>query len=140
MKLTWDPSLATGHPEIDAQHRELYGTAQDVLEAQGRGASLEEVEGLLDRLDRYATDHFATEEAVMRAAGYPLEPRHLMEHGYFTSGVQKLRRLLEQRGAAAEAAPLVRDFLADWLTGHVGDTDRALARHLAGRGPADPGN
>jgi len=130
MKLTWHPGLATGHPQIDAQHRDLFTSAQAVLEAKERGAGPGEIEGLLDLLDRYVADHFATEEAVMRAAGYPQARQHLLEHGYFASGVQKLRRRLAQRGAGAEA-PLVRDFLADWLAGHVGDSDRDLVRHLA---------
>jgi hemerythrin-like metal-binding protein len=131
MKLAWTPDLATGHPEIDAQHRALFDTARTIIEAQEQGAGGPDLERLLDVLDRYVVDHFATEEAVMRAAGYPLEPQHLMEHGYFASGVQKLRRRLEGRGAGPEAVPLVRDFLADWLAGHVADSDRDLARHLS---------
>jgi hemerythrin len=129
LPLSWTSELETGHPEIDDQHREMVRRAAAFIAACEAGGNVADLGRLLDCLDAYVLTHFATEERLMRAASYPRRAAHRIEHDYFETAALKLRMRLED-GAEPELLSLSRDFLVDWLTGHIARSDRDLVAFL----------
>ena len=64
MAIEWRESLATGHEEIDNQHKELFKRFNNLLTACNKGKGNEEVGNLLKFLSDYVVSHFAAEEQL----------------------------------------------------------------------------
>ncbi len=131
MTLEWTPALAVGIEEIDAQHRELFKRARDLLEGIRRGDP-GEVGELVDYLHRYAVTHFGAEEAAMRGARYAGYARHKAQHDRFIEDLLDLAAEHDDRGGAFVAVK-IDHWLSGWLREHVSRTDAELGRFLAKR-------
>ena len=120
--------LATGDALVDAQHRHLLGMADKVWNLQDNEESRDEVESLLFQLSRYASTHFADEEALMRRTDYPELERHHSRHQQFAKEVGDMmyRYLTRNEVSPREVA----DFLTNWLTEHVQTEDMQMVEHI----------
>jgi len=83
----------------------------------------------LDALRERAKEHFAREEALMRAAHYPDLAEHAGEHALMLAEYTVLVRGIAARG---EERLRMEDLeaLKQWFMGHVLDTDKRLGRYL----------
>lgn len=132
MSLRWEPALAIGVAAVDDQHRELFRQVNLLLAALREGRSAGEVGRLLEFLGRYAVEHFAAEERLMRQAGYPALEPHRREHVDFVQAFQDLCRTYLAQGPRPEVLVRLHVWIGSWLRRHVGQTDQALGRYLAG--------
>lgn len=118
-----DPSLVTGDPLVDEQHRAIHQLLDDILTADDRPDELMRV---LERLMDHVDCHFLTEEDLMRRSGYDValaEP-HIADHRRFADTARTA--VLDFRaGTLTSMQPLV-DLLRDWLASDVDEYDRAL--------------
>ena len=135
MGLAWSESFATGVAEIDAQHKELIIQVDRLLGAIASDPSA--VGRLLDFLGDYAVSHFDTEERMMEAAAYPGAERHREEHAGFVRAFGRLRFDYDLDGLTEGMSELIGGWMIQWLTGHILDMDKQLARWLLERGAAD---
>ena len=129
---TWDPELETGHDDIDSQHRSLFELANALERAiqndvSGRAEDIalaDAVYGLVD----YVVEHFAAEEALMVACGYPGLGPHRALHEELSGKVLTVmaRYTNGEELACAELAPLI----CDLLTGHIEQHDKSVVRFL----------
>jgi hemerythrin len=133
---TWNASLAVGHPVIDAQHRELFARADDLLDAMMQGRAAAEMEQLVAFLRDYCRDHFATEEKLMAATRYPQATSHAIQHREFERQFKELLDLMGPRGATSLVVLGTKDLIGGWLVNHVGTVDVKLAAHLRQHGAA----
>lgn len=130
-RIEWDPSLETGDPVVDLQHRKIHELFNELDGAADNGS---EVLKTLDYLTQHVVVHFSTEEDLMRRADFPdsLAADHVAEHRELTDGVRQ--RVLEfHDGSLTSTAPLL-EFLREWLTSHVHECDRELIEHVRARG------
>jgi len=127
--MPWHERYATGHPEIDRQHRVLFGMIDTIGDA-GQMDYGDGVQVVLD-LMKYVVQHFGYEEGLMQTYGYPDAEAHRGLHADLGRTVQRLRDGMVD--GSIDQAELKR-FLDDWLQHHIGDNDRRLAGFLAGRG------
>ena len=125
----WTPELATGVREIDLQHRELLGWIA-ALDHAARAGQLERAEEALRYLERYAADHFVTEERTMACTGYPGLAGHRALHVAFT--LELARRTAGFLTSHSKSALLVGlgEWMAAWLGEHVRGADAEMARHI----------
>jgi hemerythrin-like metal-binding protein len=133
--LTWSPSLAIGVPEIDDQHRTLLeraGRFAAAVHGQERSARLEE---LFDFLSKYALEHFASEERLMRSVDYPDLERHAAEHRGFRERLGSLAPQWDSEGESTAMLLALLGFLDSWLTEHVRGSDQRLGVFLRARRP-----
>lgn len=130
MPVQWTEDLATGIDRIDAQHRELYAQVAALHEAM-RGGQLGRVPAIVAFLQRYALEHFATEEREMAAAAYPDLAEHRRLHQQFVDDFLRHKALLAA-GIAPSAVVALSQWLTDWLRDHVRRVDGAMARFLRG--------
>jgi hemerythrin-like metal-binding protein len=129
MGVTWDPALALGHPDIDAQHREIFRRFAVLVDAMDGGAPAE-IDVLLDFLGDYAVRHFSAEEKVMAAVRYPGATVHAAAHARFVREYRELRALHEENGGSRAVHVKARIWIEDWLRAHILGVDLALARYL----------
>lgn len=127
--MPWNDQYATGHAEIDRQHRVLFGLIDQVNAAHSDDYG-DGVQTVLD-LIKYVIQHFGYEDDLMVQSAYPDMGAHRDAHIALNRSVTRFREgLLEGTLNNAE----LRSFLDQWLQHHIGESDKRLALFLAGKG------
>lgn len=121
----WTPDLSTGVALLDEQHREIYQWLAELQSAADQERTLFGVYSLT-RLKHYTRAHFAAEEALMKAAGYPGLAEHAAEHAKFCARLNEL----QLKSIGQDISRDTVEFLTDWLTSHITTTDMAYVPHL----------
>lgn len=130
----WSARLETGIEVVDQQHRQLVDIVNRLggLQIDGH-ASQAAITGLFDELAGYAQQHFADEEELMAQAG--IDARHAKAHqGHHLQFVDLLGQMWRGRAELKNPAEVLHGFLTSWLTFHILEEDRAMARQLASIG------
>lgn len=129
---TWKSRYLIGHPELDAQHQELFRRTADIHMAVVRGEGWIAIRPLVEFLVGYAEVHFRLEESVWCQAGCPGLDDHVAQHRQLAEAVAQVSRRLE----AGEDLPLldVCWFLSDWLRDHIITQDLPCAAALRAAG------
>ena len=131
-RVAWKPSMETGDPLVDEQHRGLVALFNELLAAEEQGDS-GRVPGALEQLSEYAVVHFTAEERLMEEHAYPRDAveAHVAEHQALRSRTRDL--VLEYRaGSVTTVVPIV-EFMNAWLTEHIDQSDRRLVAHVHGQ-------
>lgn len=129
----WTTDLETGNAEIDGQHRSLFALANELQESlRFSDAEEEVVADCVWRLTDYVVQHFADEEEMMAAAGYPEMSVHRSLHQQLTGETMRItaRFMNDEPLTAAELGPL----MARWLREHISVADKRFAAYLASKG------
>ena len=128
----WTEEFGVNVKLFDVQHRRFVQMIARLEAAMGRGTAAQELAELLVDLAAYAQEHFATEEALMKAYDCPGRYRHATEHRQAGAVLGRL----QVRCASGQAAlsPEVLAHLGEWLEGHVLEFDKAYTEHLNSRG------
>ena len=134
MDYTWDKSLETGHGIIDEQHRQLFTTLVNLVEASGQGLGKEQIYTTLDFLSEYTIMHFKTEEDLQTEYGYPDFPAHKKSHDDFKATIYELIYTLKKKGPDKKLIDSVVQTVGDWLTTHIKGSDIEMAAYLKSRG------
>ncbi len=122
VQLVWKEAFRCGHPVIDRQHEQLFGRANDLLEAVLSGRPKDEVLMVVERLVTEVARHFADEEWILDAMAYSGLTDHRVEHAGLLSRCQALVGEFE-----AGVLPIgeVFQFLAhELVTRHILGADR----------------
>lgn len=129
----WDPALRTGHELIDEQHMSLFALANSLEraieeDADEESAVADAIWGLTD----YVTEHFADEEDLMAAAGYPELPTHRSLHEQLTG--ETLKYTASYFNNSEDVDPkLLAPFFTLWLTTHIRRQDMRFVEYLRQR-------
>ncbi|MQX35583.1 bacteriohemerythrin [Roseospira navarrensis] len=127
--IVWQESYSVGVPELDSQHKGLI----DLINRLSREPANSDLMGwIFAELEAYTKDHFATEEALLKRAGYPDLKTHRREHAAFERWLSAVR----QTYAVGVASPSmlsesVNAFLRDWLVRHILGSDMAYKEILS---------
>jgi hemerythrin len=128
---SWKPEYSVGYAEIDNQHKKLFELADELHSAMTSGKGKDVLGKTLENLIAYTKGHFATEERLMQTHKYPDYPRHKAVHDALTARVVGFQKDFETNRTALSVGVL--EFLKDWLTHHIGETDRKIASYLKAR-------
>ena len=134
MHIHWTKALATGHPELDAQHQELFARADRLVAAAS--ATDGDLRSLVARLHQFATEHFALEEGLMRGHGFAGYERHRAQHARFAADLLAFADDLANHPRRGGLDPHAGEWIGRWLEEHVTVTDAELAAFLAKAGAA----
>jgi two-component system cell cycle response regulator len=110
IRFQWDEGMSVGVESIDQDHRRIIDIINQLSEAFEKGSGREVVVGLFDRLEEYASTHFAREERLMEEAGFPGLQEHAAQHKSFAGKIPELRDMLLE---AASPSCFTRK---DWRT------------------------
>ncbi len=127
--IEWTSTLSTGVPLLDEHHQGLFKGLAELESAALEQRTLFGVYALT-RLKHYVRDHFAAEEAMLKAAAYPQLAEHMAEHAAFRARLGDL--LVKSIGQDISTDTIA--FLADWLVNHIGKTDMAYVPYLNKQG------
>jgi hemerythrin len=130
----WRNEFSVQIGSVDAQHRMLFGIANELYSAMTAGQGRVVVAGILDRLVQYTKTHFAHEERLMRLHGYPGFAAHKTQHDALTAKVVKFQTDF-QEGKVNMSVELLQ-FLKTWLESHIKGTDQQYSPFLRSKAVA----
>lgn len=121
LRLIWRDSYACGQPDIDAEHRELFELANELISVTGK--DLAGIDAALVALLQHLEQHFAHEEEILAARGYARLEEHRNSHASLLRKAGELRNAAMASGNASFGALI--DFLAnDVVARHLFTADR----------------
>mgnify|MGYP002639290185 CR=1 FL=1 len=130
LAIEWTPELAIGIEALDADHQvllQLISHGQKLLNVENESAK---TAFILRELKAYSESHFAREEVVMQACGYPEFENHKQVHSML---LRKLDALcLSQKQGGLRASDF-SGFLGSWWEDHVRIMDQAITPHCVGK-------
>jgi hemerythrin len=124
-----DERHVLGLPEMDEQHRYLYGLF-DRVEQSRQVTNREATKGLLAEIERYVVFHFASEEHLMRAYEAPGFAAHQSDH---EAASAKLVQFMDDFDAGRLNPAALRIFMTGWLMEHSATSDAAYAAWILER-------
>jgi hemerythrin-like metal-binding protein len=130
--MTWNDRYSVGVGAMDQQHIALFGILNDLYDAMKKGQAQTVTGPLLRKLAEYTRSHFASEESMMTATGYPGLTAHRTKHLDLMKQVEAFRARFE-RGDITLSVDLF-NFLRDWLTTHIQKEDKEYGPWLCGHG------
>lgn len=125
----WRETFATGHADIDDDHRRLIELLADTWRALADDTLPKaEVRRRIETLDAFARQHFEFEEQLLAHPGMDAghRERHLKANQRFLDTVQGVPDMVES--LPPDVCAHFMDFLGSWLVHHIRDTDKELAR------------
>jgi len=134
MLIKWCDAYATGNSLVDHQHQSLFAAINAFDEAMEAGLAPARMDEMLSFLERYAREHFATEEFLMVRVQFPELAPHKTEHDRLLLRVKFIRQLRDQDASLVPPEGLGK-FLGDWLQNHILTWDLALFAYLRGHSP-----
>ncbi len=131
MSLVWREQLSVANDIIDTDHKRLI----DILNQVERSLNSKNRKDLylsLYSLSEYSVKHFAMEEKIARAAGYPEASRLSESHELLVKQLDQVKLEIEKMGAewSAVAAEQFSGLLRNWLIDHVIKEDLLLKPFL----------
>ncbi len=120
--LVWREQYSVGVPRMDQQHKKLIGILNQLFDAMMNHHAFEVTEPLVKQLVEYTQTHFADEEALMAATGFPGLNEHREQHRRLIERVQKQVALAAGKDLFQPVQLL--HFLNDWLTVHIQQEDK----------------
>lgn len=127
------PQYHVGIAQVDQEHQQLFAIVariQAALEQDSDTAQALARQAVAELLD-YTRTHFASEEALMAAAGYPELATHQDLHQDLLYQVSDMEMRVEM-GEPSASLDLSR-FLANWLINHIQAADRRFGAFVAAK-------
>jgi hemerythrin-like metal-binding protein len=128
--LDWKDEYLLGIAAVDLQHERILGCFVTIMEEALTTRETWRGDSTIIRLVGLLQQHFALEESMMRAFGYPELERHIEEHRQFHAEVQGLAQKPDgmNGGGSQETLKVVQK----WLQVHILQSDRHYADFFAG--------
>lgn len=129
-RLVFTRDLETGDPVIDAHHRALFATANDLLFARDVRQDPQLFLQGVSFLKKYAGFHFAAEEAAMARWGYAALDKHRAHHHDLTVRITGLWELAGEEGPSLDLRNRLHQLIEDWLRYHIRVLDKDFIQHV----------
>jgi len=126
--LEWASEYSVLVREIDAEHQCLFAMIDGLHEAMLTERDLNRLGGLLQELNHYVASHFAHEEALMAACGYPGREAHMQQHDALHRRSKTLAERFD-RGEVSTTTELTL-LLSEWLRNHILAADQRFGEYL----------
>ena len=131
--LAWIDGFTIGVPEVDADHRQLIGDADAIVEMLRTERAWYDVESLANAMSVRCSEHFRREEALLERDHFALLADHRREHqrieGEIRSVLARLRGADPPTPDMIDAALYFRGMLVD----HLLHYDLAYKSHVLDR-------
>jgi hemerythrin len=126
-KIFWDEKLRTGDPNLDNQHKALFGMFNQLADTIENGADKEYVGNILNTLDFYSEWHFSHEENCMEKHRCLVAGKNKAAHAQFKEKIKRYQREFENGAEDLEDFALrLHGEIAEWFRGHILAVDTRL--------------
>jgi hemerythrin len=130
--IDWNDNLSVNIKEVDLEHKKLIGMINELHSAMGSGKGQDAMGKVLTGLVEYTKTHFSYEEKLMQQHNYPGYLSHKGLHDALTKQVLDLQSKFQEGKGVVTVA--VMNFLKDWLTNHIQNTDKKYGPFLNNKG------
>ncbi len=117
--IQWTDSLATGHPVVDNDHKQLISTLNELEIALQKGTAKEQITQMITFLNQYAREHFGREEAHMARVNCPSLHENCKAHKEFTVKLDGWVARLKQQGTNTSLVLEVFRETSGWIRAHI---------------------
>lgn len=128
-KLVWRTAYACGNPVIDAQHRQLFDHANELLTAVSQEHPLPEINRCIATLIEEVVQHFRDEEVILTTANFPAVDQHILLHRQLTAKAVAL--VVRFHSGALEFSELYQFLAYEVVAQHMLGADREFFPCLA---------
>jgi len=130
--ISWDQNIILNVEEMDIEHKQLFVLVNNLRQAMVSPVGKIGVNRALKELVEFTREHFATEERLMTAHGYPNYEQHKREHEALLQDVDQLLQRYHDGDALIPFA--IELDLEAWAYKHIDGCDRDLAVYLNEQG------
>jgi len=123
-KLMWEEKYSVGVQLIDDQHKKMFATINELIDAIRTTPTKEKLMGIIGQLVQYKKFHFATEERYFDEFHYEKTAEHKAAHNEFNDNLVALQAKYTADDQTIEFAFALVDFLEDWLINHLMTADQ----------------
>jgi hemerythrin len=130
--LEWTPQYSVHVETIDREHQIWFDLVNGLHQAMLVGKGSEILATLLAQMMQYTLYHFAHEEELMVASGYPEMQDHVQQH----NELRETSKRFEERFKRGEIAMTIELtlFLSQWIRQHTMTIDRRMGDYLSAHG------
>lgn len=128
----WTDAYSVKIGIIDTQHKNLVGLMNELHQSMVSGHGKDQLGKILASLIKYTRVHFMTEETLMESHQYPEYTFHKAEHERLTTTVLEFQAKFRRNEAGLTID--VMDFLKNWLSKHILESDQRYAPFLNAQG------
>ena len=128
----WSPAVSVNVRQIDDQHKKLVNIVNYLYSEMQVGNGIASLEMVLPTLINLTAEHFAYEEKMMLAKGYPAFASHKAEHESLLEQIHTLQ--IKLRCEPHVAPTMTMNFLRDWLVNHILGEDKTCGLFLNSKG------
>jgi hemerythrin len=125
-EMMWRDEMTTGIVELDAQHKYLIDTFNDLGHSIGRRYDPQDINKVLKMMKFYVEWHFGREEECMARFHCPIAKKNNKAHAVFTQKLRAYQKEFEESGGSPEFAVKIHQELADWIFNHILVVDTQL--------------
>lgn len=130
--MQWNSTFSINVKKFDDQHKRLVELINQLYDAMKSGEGFTMLESVLHSVINYTATHFADEEKMMAAHGYPDLAKHKAIHQDLVKRVLELQQKLKSGSPAVTMEVL--NFLKDWLVKHIQGEDKLYGTHFNSKG------
>jgi hemerythrin-like metal-binding protein len=123
--ITWKQFYTVNDPALDAQHRQIVETINDLYTAMNGTDAVAATKRAMDQLVRYTHTHFADEERVLTEIAYP----DLIAHKALHDQMRRRTIAMSQNLNLVTARDMLV-LLKDWWLEHIQGEDKKYATYL----------
>jgi len=130
--ITWNDKFSVNIQEVDEQHKVWVKILNNLYDAMKEGRGADKLSETLDRLVEYTKVHFTAEELLLKKNGYPFYEGHKKIHDDMIKEVELLKLRFESGETMLSVD--VMEFLKNWLSEHILNTDKNYGPYLNSKG------
>jgi hemerythrin-like metal-binding protein len=118
--ITWNPqTMATGVPEVDAQHQEWIRRYNQFDDAISQGKGIEVVQSTLDFFMSYTDVHFKLEESVMNEHHCSVAKDNRIAHEHMRNILRGYKAYVDKHGFSISEVQGLKHQMKKWLIEHI---------------------
>ncbi len=128
-KLVWRTVYECGHPVIDAQHRQLFAHANELLTAVSQDHPRPEINRCIASLIEEVVQHFRDEEVILTSANFATIEQHITLHRQLTAKAVAL--VVQFHSGTLDFSELYKFLAYEVVAQHMLGADRDFFPYLA---------
>ena len=132
--IDWNDMLSVGIEAMDDEHKELFRRINALLVALLGPESQGDAHALVASIRDYTAFHFADEEKLMQAKGYPRFEQHKVLHTAFLKEFASIEEQVVAEGLTGSLVIRLQDKVVTWLLDHIAKVDHDYGEFMAAQG------
>ncbi|GHT03134.1 hypothetical protein FACS1894139_02710 [Planctomycetales bacterium] len=128
--IAWNDSYLIGCDEVDAQHKQLFASLNELVEHCQGDPAPQAVGKTLQFVAEYVEHHFCSEEKVQILSNYPAYAAHKQMHDDFRKTVGVIKKQFEESESVQDLQKTLVTVVVKWIVIHICNEDKKIGAYL----------